>query len=46
VPDYPAGFFILPDIQPNHSAGFLICRISGRIWQAPDIRHPASGKKY
>jgi len=44
LPDYPAGFFILPDIQPNHPAGFFIL---------PDIRpdlagtrHPASGKKY
>jgi len=51
VPDYPAGFFILPDIQPNHSAGFFILPDI-----RPDIRHirpdlagtghPASGKKY
>ena len=24
MPDYPAGFFILPDIQPNHPAWFFI----------------------
>jgi len=31
-----------------HFAGYPAgyAGLSGRIWQAPDIRHPASGKKY
>jgi len=39
VPDYPAGFFILPDIQPNHPAGFFIL---------PDIRpdNPAGSDRH
>jgi len=28
-----------------HFAGYP-AGYSGRIWQAPDIRHPTSGKKY
>jgi len=41
LPDYPAGFFILPDIQPNHPAGFFIL-----LDIRPDLAgtgHPASG---
>jgi len=46
VPDYPAGFFILPDIQPNHPAGFLILpdiRPDNPAYPAGSGRHRTSG---
>ena len=49
VPDYPAGFFILPDIWPNYPAGFFILPDNPAVYPANPAgsgRHRTSGKKY
>jgi len=46
VPDYLAGFFILPDIQSKHPAGFFILpdiRPDNPAYPAGSGRHRTSG---
>ena len=46
MPDYPAGFFILPDIQQNHPAGSFILpdiRPENPAYPAGSSRHQTSG---